>query len=157
MIKKGIGETGFVISEARIVIRKMKMGLVNFFAKDSVGKQMVRSADSIAANVMEGQGRYFYKDRRVYCYYSRGSAQETLAWLEKCKNRNLVTEEQFGQITSLIDPFNAKLNRYISTLNTQIKNPSSRFTTPIDHLPHIPPIIPWAYARNQPKLLIEMR
>lgn len=31
------------------------------FLKDTIGKQIVRSADSISANVAEGYGRYYYK------------------------------------------------------------------------------------------------
>jgi len=95
----------------------------DFFAKDTVGKQLVRSADSIAANVAEGQGRYFYKDRRIYCFYSRGSAFETLTWLEKGKQRNLLDEAKFQQLSAMIEEFKAKLNGYISTLNQQITTP----------------------------------
>ncbi len=32
------------------------------FAKDTVGKQIVRSGDSIGANIAEGTGRGTYKD-----------------------------------------------------------------------------------------------
>ena len=42
--------------------------------------QFVEAADSISANIAEGYGRYFYKDRRVFCYYSRGSILETKNW-----------------------------------------------------------------------------
>lgn len=30
----------------------------NFFLKDTIGKQVVRSADSVSANLTEGYGRY---------------------------------------------------------------------------------------------------
>ena len=36
----------------------------NYFAKDTVGKQLVRAADSISANIAEGFGRYHYKDNK---------------------------------------------------------------------------------------------
>ncbi len=32
----------------------------NYFSKDTVGKQLVRAADSIAANLSEGYGRFHY-------------------------------------------------------------------------------------------------
>jgi len=35
------------------------------FSKDTVGKQMVRSADSIGANLAEGEGRGSYQDNRL--------------------------------------------------------------------------------------------
>ncbi len=31
----------------------------DYFMKDTVGKQLVRAADSISANIAEGYGRYF--------------------------------------------------------------------------------------------------
>lgn len=34
----------------------------DFFAKDTIGKQIVKSADSIAANISEGCGSFFYKE-----------------------------------------------------------------------------------------------
>jgi len=49
----------------------------SYFEKDTVGKQFVRSADSISANIAEGYGRYFYKENIQFCYYSRGSLIET--------------------------------------------------------------------------------
>jgi len=42
------------------------------FARRTIGYQLVRSADSIAANISEGHGRYHYGENRQYCYYSRG-------------------------------------------------------------------------------------
>ena len=36
------------------------------FAKDTVGKQLVRSADSIGANISEGAGRGSYQDNRRF-------------------------------------------------------------------------------------------
>jgi four helix bundle protein len=54
------------------------------FEKDTIGKQMVRSADSISANIAEGYGRYFYKESKQFYFYARGSIQETKSWLSKC-------------------------------------------------------------------------
>lgn len=39
-----------------------------WFAKKTVGSQFTEAADSISANIAEGYDRYFYKDRRVFCY-----------------------------------------------------------------------------------------
>lgn len=40
-----------------------------YFSKNTVGKQFVEAADSISANIAEGYGRYFYRDRKNFCYY----------------------------------------------------------------------------------------
>lgn len=42
------------------------------FAKDTIGKQLCRAADSISANIAEGYGRFHYKENKNFCYYSRG-------------------------------------------------------------------------------------
>ncbi|MGZ3968314.1 MAG: four helix bundle protein [Mucilaginibacter sp.] len=55
------------------------------FAKDTIGKQLVRSADSIGANIAEGFGRYHYKENKNFCYFSRGSLIETKGWLKKAE------------------------------------------------------------------------
>lgn len=44
-----------------------------FFEKDTVGKQLVRAIDSVAANLSEGFGRYHYREAKHFGYYSRGS------------------------------------------------------------------------------------
>lgn len=43
----------------------------NYFEKDTIGKQLVRAADSIAANLSEGLGRYHFKEMKNFSYYSR--------------------------------------------------------------------------------------
>jgi four helix bundle protein len=55
----------------------------DYFSKDTIGKQLVKSCDSVAANLSEGFGRFFYKEERQFCYYSRGSLSETKTWLQK--------------------------------------------------------------------------
>ncbi|MGH7594880.1 MAG: four helix bundle protein [bacterium] len=38
----------------------------DYFAKDTVGKQLVKAADSIAANLSEGYGRFYYKENKQF-------------------------------------------------------------------------------------------
>lgn len=64
------------------------------FAKDTVGKQLVRSADSIGANIAEGAGRGSYQDNRRFIHIARGSLNETKHWLRRAFKRNLLNEEQ---------------------------------------------------------------
>jgi len=39
----------------------------DYFAKDTVEKQIVRSAGSIGANIADGYGRNHYKKNRNFC------------------------------------------------------------------------------------------
>ena len=83
----------------------------DYFAKDTVG--IVRSADSIGANITEGYGRYHYKENRNFCYFSRGSIIETKGWLKKSKARNLLSEELFNVLFEKLQTIHLKLNAYL--------------------------------------------
>jgi four helix bundle protein len=50
----------------------------NSFAKDTVGKQIVRSADGVGANIAEGTGRGSLPDNRRFVRLARGSLYETI-------------------------------------------------------------------------------
>ncbi|WP_439584393.1 four helix bundle protein [Dyadobacter bucti] len=86
------------------------------FSKDTVGKQLVRAADSIGANIAEGFGRYHFKENLNFCFYSRGSLYETKTWLTKAKNRNLLETDKFEELTQLCEVLSVKLNNYIKTI-----------------------------------------
>ncbi|MBI9069594.1 MAG: four helix bundle protein [Salinivirgaceae bacterium] len=88
----------------------------DYFIKDTIGKQIVRSADSIAANISEGFGRYHFKDSKKFLYYSRGSLYETKTWLTKAKNRNLISDKEYQYFESEIKNLGVKLNNYIKSI-----------------------------------------
>jgi len=88
----------------------------NFFAKDTIGKQLVRAADSIAANLSEGFGRYHYRENLHFSYYSRGSLFETKTWLVKAKNRDLIGISDFDLFMNQIDDIGIRLNNYIKSI-----------------------------------------
>jgi four helix bundle protein len=93
------------------------VALWNFFEKDTVGKQFVKAADSIAANLAEGLGRYHYKETKNFSYYSRGSLFETKTWLTKAMNRNLVSKEQHATLILELDVIGKMINGYIKSIN----------------------------------------
>lgn len=84
-----------------------------YFAKDTIGKQLTRATDSISANIAEGYGRYHYKENKNFCYFSRGSIIETKGWLKKSRNRKLISEEQFNLLFEKLQTIHLKLNAYI--------------------------------------------
>ena len=87
-----------------------------YFPKSTVGNQLVGSADSISANIAEGYGRYFYKDRKQFCYYSRGSLLETKSWLFKSLNRSLISQKEYDDLILKLGNLHHKLNIYIKKL-----------------------------------------
>jgi four helix bundle protein len=92
------------------------------FLKDTIGKQIVRSADSISANIAEGYGRYYYKESKQFYFYSRGSIQETKSWLGKYKRRNIVNEISFEELLQKAELILFKLNAYIKFVSKSAKH-----------------------------------
>jgi len=91
----------------------------NYFDKDTVGKQLVRASDSIAANLSEGLGRYHYKERKNFSYYSSGSLFETITWITKAHNRNLIEDSVFEDLNKKLNTISIKLNNYIKTIGAK--------------------------------------
>ena len=87
-----------------------------YFEKDTIGKQLVRAADSVGANIAEGNGRYNAKDNQRFVRIAKGSLNEIRHWLRLAYSRNLLTSEQINQIRPLIDELSPKLSAYLNSL-----------------------------------------
>jgi four helix bundle protein len=85
------------------------------FAQDTIGKQIVRSADSICANIAEGRGRYNYQDNKRFIKIARGSLYETISWLRLAYSRQLLTNEQVEKLIPIINELPPKLNAYLKS------------------------------------------
>jgi four helix bundle protein len=91
----------------------------DYFKKDTVGKQICKAADSIAANIAEGFGRYHFKENKNFCYFSRGSIIETKSWLKKSRTRELIPEDSFLTLMEKLELIHLKLNSYIKSIGKQ--------------------------------------
>ncbi len=92
------------------------------FAKDTMGKQIVRSADSVGANIAEGHGCYSYQDNQRFVKIARGSLNETRHWLRLDGSRNLLTQEQSDGLHLLLNELSPKLNAYLNSLTQKPKS-----------------------------------
>jgi len=86
-----------------------------FFAKDTIGKQLVRSADSIGANIAEGYGRHHKNDNLRFLFIARGSLQETKVWLSRAVKRRLVAQQEYNTTSLLLERLAPMLNAFISS------------------------------------------
>jgi four helix bundle protein len=77
----------------------------------TIGKQLVEAVDGISANISEGFGRYHFKENRNFCYYARGSLEETKAWLRKGVRRNFLDLSESPELTEIIETLPKRLNR----------------------------------------------
>ncbi|MFQ6102057.1 MAG: four helix bundle protein [Anaerolineae bacterium] len=97
------------------------------FARDTVSKQLTKSADSVGANIAESSGRFHPKDVINFLYYARGSLKETRYWLRRAIRRKLITQEQFNRWMDELTQLAKEINSYIgcnysgySDLDTEI-------------------------------------
>jgi four helix bundle protein len=94
----------------------------DYFAKDTVGKQIVKSADSIGANIGEGYGRGSHADNRRFAKISRGSLFEVKHWLRRAYKRNLLSEQEVSILQELVKELTPKLSAYINSISKKMEN-----------------------------------
>ena len=92
------------------------------FKKDTIGKQIVSSSDSISANIAEGYGRFYYKESKQFYFYSRGSLQETKSWLGKCKRRKIIKEDKCDELLGKAEIILIKLKAFIKFVSKSAKH-----------------------------------
>lgn len=92
----------------------------DYFVKDTVGKQLVKAIDSISANIAEGFGRYFKKDKINFYHYSYGSTSESVDWIQKAKIRKLLKEKEYQQILNELKRLPKEINHLINFTNQKL-------------------------------------
>ena len=85
-------------------------------ARDTVGKQIVRAADSIGANIAEGTGRHNFKDNKRFVRTARGSLNETQHFLRRAFKRKLLTSADVKTLKPLVDNLAPQLNSYLKSI-----------------------------------------
>jgi len=87
-----------------------------YFEKETMGKQLVQSADSIGANISEGAGRGTPKDNRRFIRIARGSFNETKFWLRRANKRDLLSKTQIEDLKEIIKDLGPCLNGYLKSI-----------------------------------------
>jgi four helix bundle protein len=85
-------------------------------AQDTLGRQLINSADSIAANIAEGTGRGSFADNRRFARIARGSLFEVKHWLRRAYKRDLLTPMEIESLRKLVDQLTPKLSAYIASI-----------------------------------------
>ena len=91
--------------------------------QNTVGYQIIRSSDSIAANIAEGYGRYTPADRKKFYLYSRGSLEETKSWLRKLIRRKVLSESNATEYKAIVEKLGSKLK----CVHQQYKSMKAKF------------------------------
>ena len=101
------------------------VGTWDSLARDSVGKQLVRAADSIGANIAEGEGRGSFKDNQRFVRIARGSLNETKHWLRRAYHRKLLNEQSITTLKPLLEELAPRLNAYLNSIGKTKQPPPS--------------------------------
>jgi four helix bundle protein len=81
-----------------------------------LNQQVRRSAQSVAANLAEGHGRFYYQDNVRFCYIARGSLTETYTHLILANNMEYISSELFDRLKAQIEELIRIINGYIAYL-----------------------------------------
>jgi len=120
-MKKGLRLEDLEVYKVAMEIGEIVWNVVDkwdYFPKRTLGAQYVEAADSIAMNISEGYGRFHFKENKNFCYYSRGSAKETLTATTKAKQRNLIREEEFALLSQKLDLYFRLSFGYINSIGS---------------------------------------
>ena len=101
----------------------------NRFAQETVGRQFVRAADSIGANIAEGAGRGSHADNRRFAKIARGSLFEVKHWLRRAYKRNLLTNDEVHRFQKLIEELTPKISAYINSIGKNRATDNQQPTT----------------------------
>jgi four helix bundle protein len=82
------------------------------FARDTLGKQLVRAADSIGANIAEGGGSDGARENHRYLGYAQRSLRETRFHLRRAFSRSLLDNAAIELIRDNLDILAPKLTSY---------------------------------------------
>lgn len=98
-------------------------------APDTVGKQLIRAADSVGANIAEGCGRQSFRDNQRFVKIARGSLNETRHWLRRAFRRDLLSKEEVDSLKPILDALPKRLNAYLRSIGRAAGAPVSSNST----------------------------
>lgn len=87
--------------------------------KWDLADQIRRSSKSVGANIAEGYGRFYYKDRVRFCYNARGSLTETESHLIDAKDLSYISTQICRQARDIAGDAQRLLNGYIEYLKRE--------------------------------------
>lgn len=97
---------------------------------DVIGRQLIRSATSVAANIAEGHGRYSIPAYLNHLSIAKGSATESQGWTDMLAGLGHITRDTGADFDRRWDAVIAALTRRILTLEQQRRSRQIRDAGP---------------------------
>jgi four helix bundle protein len=86
------------------------------FARWTIGKQIVDTADGIGANIAEGAGRGSFQDNRRFIKISRACLNETRFWLRRAERRRIISQPIVDKLFLRLDRLGPMINAYLASI-----------------------------------------
>jgi four helix bundle protein len=86
------------------------------FEQYALTSQIIRSANSVIANIAEAHGRYYYADKIRVLYIARAEIQETQSHLRVAFGRKYITDQIFKDLDNKYEMLCRKINAFIAHL-----------------------------------------
>jgi len=93
----------------------------DYFSQSTVGRQLVRSTDSISSNIAEGWHRYYKKDKVLFYNYARSTFYESVDFINKSIKRKLISQDEAKIIGELTRKFPHAVNGLIKSTQENLK------------------------------------
>jgi len=105
----------WVVKLSEIIAKRLHEIILRWPGADRryVGDQLLRAADSIGANIVEGYGRHHVKDKARFYSIARGSLEETLLWVRKARDRGLLTSVEAYRLSDLLRRLSVSMTKFI--------------------------------------------
>ncbi|MBC8509009.1 MAG: four helix bundle protein [Anaerolineales bacterium] len=144
-----------VLQAAELVADEIWRKVVRWdqFARNVVGKQLARAADSVGANIAEAYGRFHFGEKLQFLYYARGSLFEAKYWLNRSLERNLLTSEEVSNYATQMTDLARQLNAFASELKAQRRKRQGRSRTIREDTPEY--IADWIDESPMPLFTVE--
>ena len=128
---------------AAVDVSRLVDDLPNTRSADVIGRQLLRSATSVGANIAEGHARYTFGAYRNHLSIAKGSAAESEHWVDLLVRRGLITEESGQRLGQTCMMLMGVLTRRILALQQQEKSSGPRIRE--DGPVYQPPdsLVPW--------------
>lgn len=84
--------------------------------KFNLTSQIRRSSGSVADQIAESHGRYYYADKVRVLYQARGEAEEVRSQLSLAKDLGYLNEKVFDKLDERHNNSTMRINRYIYSL-----------------------------------------
>jgi four helix bundle protein len=97
-------------------VSKEVLPLLPIEEKWSLNQQLLRSSQSIPANIAEGHGRFYFQDNVRFCYIARGSLEETLSHIVYANKVSYISKTLFESMALDGENLNRLINGYIGFL-----------------------------------------